>query len=129
MTNHYRRAEELLEKAAELESGPRHSVAKTLATIAQAHATLALVKATRQAQAPTFGDVHVDLPATESELLDVLAAGRTRGRAAAELSDSERATVDRFEAAPDALCSCSVSDFCAAHAVPLPAAFRTAATS
>lgn len=48
-TNHYRRAEDLLEKAAGVEGTPRHHYARAYAAMAQAHATLALVKATRQA--------------------------------------------------------------------------------
>ncbi len=47
--NHYQEAERLLARAAELEETPRHSIARTLGVLAQGHATLALVKATRQA--------------------------------------------------------------------------------
>lgn len=55
--NHYQEAERLLAEAQELFSGPRVGVVRNLATMAQAHATLALVKATRQAT----NDAQADL--------------------------------------------------------------------
>jgi hypothetical protein len=47
-TNHYSEAERLLAKASQLEDGERFHYAKVYAEMAQAHATLAAVKAIRQ---------------------------------------------------------------------------------
>lgn len=96
-TNHYARAEELLTEAAKYENTVKHTVSKTLATMALAHAHLAQTKAMRQ--------LIEEMAAARRPAPVAVAVSSTwfDREPAPELTGEERAAVERFENAPDAL--------------------------